>query len=161
MPNLKQTLKKTASIALLAIVCLLFGYGLLLTILGSIQQHELSDAKIHLQAIEVEITELEHAAGNRTTLIVAMQPVGNRPANPRSLGKTIATTTNRKLAVGDRLTMYYKPDNPQDRIIDFGTAAPMQHLGIILTASAVLGIVTVLLIHRIRRSRIKPTAVTG
>lgn len=157
----KEILIKTLHIIFIAAGCLLFGYGLLLMIFGSAQKHEIAEAKSHSQPIEVEVTELEHSVGMKHTVIVVLQPTEEHSRLPMDLGKTIATTTNENIAVGDRLTMYYNWQKPQDRIIDFGTAAPMQRLGGILIAVSIFALICVIAVHKICRPRSKPTAVGG
>ena len=140
-------------ILMLILLSLALGYGLLLTVLGTGAERELDSAKSKYAAITVQITELRQSPNLSHSMIVVLKPEDNGAKLPEQLGQTIATTSNQKLAVGDRLTMYYDPNDPQARVIDFQTAKPMQHAGLLLTGSALLLLLLLLAVRLIRRKR--------
>lgn len=138
---------------------LALGYGLLLILIGTGTQLEIDHAKEKYASVTVQIMELRNSAGLSRSLIVVLQPDQSQPEIPEQLGKTVATTSNQKLTVGDRLTMYYDPADLQERIIDFQTAKPQQHTGMILTALALLLLLIKKLITRKQHSH--PTAIVS
>ena len=125
-------------ILMLILLSLALGYGLLLTVIGTGTERELDSAKSKYAAITVQITELRQSPNLSHSLIVVLKPEDNGAKLPEQLGQTIATTSNQKLTIGNRLTMYYDPNDPQARVIDFQTAKPMQTAGLLLTGSALL-----------------------
>ena len=143
------------------VLILLLGYGILLTVIGSDARREISEAEKKYPSVTVRITELRRAGNLSRSMIIVLE-TENEPADlPDQLGQTIATTTEQKLAVGDRLTMYYDPEQPQTRVIDFGTAEPQLFAGRIMTGGALLLLVLFLTANIIRRKKHRhPTAVT-
>ena len=131
-------LRSIGRILLIFAVLLLLGYGLLMLTLGFVQQSEIRKAQAKGTAVTVHITELEHSVPDNGTFIVVVEPADKRRDTPREIGKTLATTDNRNLAVGDTLTMYYDPADPTDRTVDFGTAAPRIRMGCVLSGLGIL-----------------------
>lgn len=147
-------------ILLPVVMVLLLGYGILLTVIGSGTKRELNDAAANYPSVTVRIAELRRSENLSRSLIVVLKPENEQDDLPEQLGQTIATTTNQKLSVGDRLTMYYDPAHPQTRIIDFGTAGPLLRAGGLLTGSALLILLIWLAGSLIRRKKHgAPTAI--
>ncbi len=154
----KSNLIATIIKAIFSIVLILaLGYGVLLILIGTYTQHEIDIAKENYASAAVQITELRDSQGLSHSLIVVLQPVDGQSELPEQLGNTLATTSNQKLTIGDRLTMYYDPENLQERVIDFRTAKPQQHTGFLLTGLALLLLLIRIIISRNRHSH--PTAI--
>lgn len=162
MAKSKRTGILIRCIKIVFLVCLILalGYGLLLTIIGTSTKREIENARTKDTAITVQITELRHSSNLSRSIIVVLKPETVSPDTPELLGRTIATTSNEKLSVGDQLTMYYDPQNPQDRVIDFQTAEPTQKAGLILTGAVFAVLLILMSVWLIRRKHHRqPTAI--
>ena len=160
--KLNKVLIICTRILLILILVLTLGYGILLTLIGINTRQEINEAKASYTPITVQITLLRTGSRLSHSVIVELKPEQIYPDIPEPLGRTIATTTNAKLAVGDKLTMYYNPQNPQERVIDFQTAEPLIRAGLLLTGFALLLLLLILLVLLIRRKKHpQPTAITG
>ena len=158
--NRKEFVISFLRILLLVLVVLAMGYGLLLTFIGRGTQKELDAVKDQYASVTVMISELRHSAGLSGSMIVVLKPVDEEEGLPEQLGNTIATTSNKRVRIGDRLTMYYDPEDMQARVVDFQTAKPMQTAGLLLTGFAFLLLLLMLVIRLIRRKKQpRPTAI--
>lgn len=107
-------------------------YGLLLLALGLWEQHTLADARSRYTAVTVAVTELSPSAQKPPWYLITLEPVER--TSGKLLGKTCTTLYRPSLSVGDSLTMYYDPADPNTRIVDFQTANGLIRRGILLTA---------------------------
>ncbi|MBR6419238.1 MAG: hypothetical protein IKS42_02785 [Oscillospiraceae bacterium] len=152
---------KTCGIVLLAAACLL---GLIAFILGAAEQRKLRLAAEKYQAVTVRITETRFSDRSKHLLAVVLEPLGETPVQDGAhrearLGKTVATTGNRSLAVGDTLTMYYDPQNTDTRIVDFGVQHRLIPFGAALGAGTGALLLLLLVIRLIRKKRASQPAV--
>ena len=161
MAEKRRLWKRILRILTAVILILTVSYGLLLIVLGTSAKRELDQAKETYLPVTVQITELRQSSNLSRSLIVVLKPENEHSHLPEQLGRTIATTSNQKLAPGDRLTMYYDPENPQKRVIDFCTAEPTQRAGWYLTAAGLLILLLLLLWQLLqRRKHRQPAAFT-
>jgi len=140
--------------------CLL---GCLSFALGLSEHQKIQKAAAQYAAAEVRVTETRFSDQSENLLVVVLEPneeidLSDAPHRPRRLGKTVATTGNRSLAVGDVLTMYYDPENTDTRIVDFQTAAPMMRFGALLGGGMLCILLVLLCAHFIRKRRHKQPA---
>ena len=161
---------KTCGIVLLAAACLL---GLTALLLGAAEQRKLRLAAEKYQAVTVRITETRFSDRSKHLLAVVLEPLGETPVQDSThntpphgephresrLGKTVATTGNRSLAVGDTLTMYYDPQNTDTRIVDFGMQNRLIPFGAALGSGAGAVLLLLLVIRLIRKKRASQPAV--
>ncbi len=128
-------------IFLYVLLLLILVYGILTMTLGFAEQHRIRKAAANGLQTDVVISEIQELDGQ---IIVVMQPDHNAD---KRIGRTISPTTNRKLKVGDHLTMYYGDNNVSERVVDFKTARPMIRTGSILTVGALIGCAVTGIVH--------------
>lgn len=148
--------KKTGGILCLVLLLCAFCYGILLLGLGIWEQRTLQTAQEQYTAVPVTITELS-SMGNDPWYAVTLEPVDAKAKD--RLGITCTTVFHPQQRTGDILTMYYDPNEPQTRIVDFQTARSL------LIRGAICGGVSLLigvfwLMERRRQTKRRPPAVT-
>lgn len=156
-----HALLRAVKIIGMLLVTAAFLFGALLLVLGLTEQHRISQAAAQYTKAEVQVTETRFSDRSKNLLVVVLEPTAevdlgtaeHDPHTRQRLGRTVATTGNRSLAVGDVLTMYYDPANTDTRIVDFGTSQPMLMYGGLLSGGTFLIGAVLLTAHIVRKRR--------
>lgn len=148
----KKLFGTLCAILLLCVFC----YGALLLGLGLWEQRTLHMAKEQYAAVPVMITEIS-AIEDEPRCAITLEPIDAKAKD--RLGITCTTVIRPQQSEGDILTMYYDPNAPQTRIVDFRTAQSLLMRGALCSGvSLFMGVLW--LIYRRSRKKRRPPAVT-
>lgn len=142
---------------LLLILSILYGGWML--ILNGMLTSDLNAAKKNYTAVPVRIVEIRPQEHNPLWNIVTLEKADlddKSVAQEILLGKTRANAVKFNLSVGKKLTMYYDPQFPDIRIVDFENTGILLLLGILMTCLPLLLILVLLLCKFLRKPRKQP-----
>lgn len=125
----RTTLQRVGKLLLILMLLLIFLYGCILIGIGCVLHRALQDAKANWRAIPVRVTEISSAEQAPFWYVVGLKPLDVNPQAVPPLGDTYAATLNRSLHIGSELMMYYDPNHPETRTVDFGETPMLFVLG--------------------------------
>ncbi|HAG13787.1 MAG TPA: hypothetical protein DCG49_08000 [Ruminococcus sp.] len=147
--GIRSVLFRILQIIILIAAILSFGCGSFLLFTGISQEHTLANAQDTMPSASVRVTALEQNGTFDGLQIVVVEAESQDIA--KQLGITSAAAWRAKVAVGDTLTMYYDPDDPQNRIIDFRTADVHKRNSFVLFGISVCSLCGFLILHKFRK----------
>lgn len=142
-------------LALILLLCV-FCYGALMLGLGLWEYRTMQNAKADYTAVPVRITELSSMEKD-AWYAVTLEPVDAKAKD--RLGITYTTVFRLKQRTGDILTMYYDPQSPQTRVVDFASGAALRLQGGCCCGISLAVLLLWLFLRRICKKRRPPAVI--